>query len=187
MGVPYRQGIDTIPLPDPPLADDEIALGPFAEADVPLLVEHCNDPRIAHFTFIPAPYDRRHALEFVGDQDERRRRREAIDLSIRDGSGDTFLGATGLRAFDWSRGIGEIGYWVAPWARGRGIAPRAVALLSAWALDSLPLTRIELPLDSENQASRRVAEKAGFALTREHRRLHAKGREWRMDVYAHQP
>jgi len=151
---------------------------------VPELVEICNDPRIAQFTFIPAPYEIRHAQDFVATQEERRRSLEALDLAIRDAGDGTLIGSIGLRAFDWERGSSEIGYWVTPGARGRGVAPRAVELFGGWALEALPVSRLELPLDEANDSSRRVAEKAGYALTGKHRRLLAKGREWRMDVYA---
>ena len=43
------------------------------------------------------------------------------------------LGAVGLiDRHDAARA--EVGYWVAPWARGRGVAGRALALISRWAL-----------------------------------------------------
>lgn len=176
--------MDPLPLPDPPLADDEIVLSPFTEADVDRIVESCNDPGIARFTFLPVPYERRHAVDFYSRQDERRDRGEALDLAIRDRTDDSVLGAVGLRAFREDRRSVEVGYWVAPDSRGRGVAPRAVRLLAGWALAELPLARVDLPLDHGNAASRRVAEKAGFELTAERRRLHAKGRRWLMDVYA---
>lgn len=181
------RGVDPLPLPEPPLADDEILLAPFAEHDVDPIVEHCNDPGIAHFTFLPVPYERHHAVDFYLNQDERRERGEALDLSIRDRAGDALLGAVGLRAFREERASVEVGYWIAPPARGRGLATRAVRLITPWALANLPLARVDLPLDSRNHGSRRVAEKAGFALTAERRRLHAKGRDWTMDVYAFVP
>lgn len=176
-----------IPLPDPELADEEIVLAPFAEADVDAIVEHCNDEAIARFTFLPVPYERAHALDFHANQDARRERGEAIDLSIRGRDRRELIGAVGLRAFREDRRSVEVGYWVAPPARGRGAAPRAVRLITDWALANLPLERVDLPLDHRNDASRRVAEKAGFEPTSERRRLHAKGREWLMDVYVCAP
>jgi RimJ/RimL family protein N-acetyltransferase len=61
----------------------------------------------------------------------------------------------------------ELGYWTAPAARGRGVAPRAVLAVARWALSAgcVPrLTRIELLHAEGNSASCRVAEKCGFAL-----------------------
>ena len=60
-------------------------------------------------------------------------------------------------------GIAQTGYWVAPEARGRGLAGTALVLLSRWALATLPLIRLQLFTDVDNPASMRVAERAGFA------------------------
>ena len=50
------------------------------------------------------------------------------------------------------------------WRRGRGVATRALRLLSDWALspDGLGLARVQLTTDVDNPASQRVAERAGF-------------------------
>jgi RimJ/RimL family protein N-acetyltransferase len=55
-----------------------------------------------------------------------------------------------------------VGYWLAPHARGRGIATRAVRLLARWALDDLGLARLQITCGPDNLASQRVAERAGF-------------------------
>jgi len=47
-------------------------------------------------------------------------------------------------------------------ARGRGIASRALRLVSAWALDELGVGRLQLHADVENVPSQRVAERAGY-------------------------
>jgi RimJ/RimL family protein N-acetyltransferase len=57
---------------------------------------------------------------------------------------------------------GEIGYVVAPAGRGRGLAARAVMLLTGWGFSELGLERIELRIDPRNVASERVAERAGY-------------------------
>jgi len=59
-------------------------------------------------------------------------------------------------------GGGEIGYWGAPWSRGRGVMTAAVRLLAVWAIDEFDLRRVELVIDVENAASCRVAERVGF-------------------------
>ncbi|MER8041747.1 GNAT family N-acetyltransferase [Streptomyces sp. NPDC094032] len=59
----------------------------------------------------------------------------------------------------------EVGYWTAAHARGRGVAPRALEALTAWAFHTFEaegLTRLELLHQVDNQASCRVAEKTGY-------------------------
>ena len=56
----------------------------------------------------------------------------------------------------------EIGYWVAPAERGRGVAGRALALLSAWAVTDGGFARLDLQAALANAASIRVAERCGF-------------------------
>lgn len=60
---------------------------------------------------------------------------------------------------------GEIGYWTAAEARGRGIAPAAVRAVTDWAFSNFGaegLPRIMLVHDLDNQASCRVALKSGY-------------------------
>ncbi len=59
----------------------------------------------------------------------------------------------------------EIGWWLAPEARGRGVAPVAVDLVAAWALGPpLGLRQVWARIDPGNAASARVAAGAGFRL-----------------------
>ena len=66
---------------------------------------------------------------------------------------------------------GEIGYWVALEARGRGVARRAVTLLREWAAEALRLRTIEILAHRDNAPSRAVARRGGFAETGELRPL----------------
>jgi RimJ/RimL family protein N-acetyltransferase len=59
-------------------------------------------------------------------------------------------------------GTVEIGYWLIPRVRDRGIGSRAVRLLARWAVTEAPLARIEALVVPDNIASQRVLEKAGF-------------------------
>jgi RimJ/RimL family protein N-acetyltransferase len=56
----------------------------------------------------------------------------------------------------------EVGYWVAAAARGRSVGSRATGLLSRWALETLGMDRVELLANPMNEASQRLAERAGF-------------------------
>lgn len=57
---------------------------------------------------------------------------------------------------------GSVGYWLLPEARGKGLATRAVRLISRWALRDLGLARLGLSTEPANDASQRVAERSGF-------------------------
>lgn len=65
-----------------------------------------------------------------------------------------------LRADD--RTIGSVGYWLLPAARGRGLATRAVRLISRWAVSELGIKRLLLTTDPANALSQRVAARSGF-------------------------
>ncbi len=51
---------------------------------------------------------------------------------------------------------------IGPRARRRGVATRAVELLTAWAFDTVAVERVEILVDPRNEPSVRVAESAGF-------------------------
>ncbi|MFC5187841.1 GNAT family N-acetyltransferase [Actinomadura harenae] len=60
---------------------------------------------------------------------------------------------------------GEVGYWTAAEARGRGVAPRALEVVSRWALGPqsvMPVARLDLLHAVDNPASCRVAEKCRY-------------------------
>jgi RimJ/RimL family protein N-acetyltransferase len=139
------------------LRDRELELRPWTMADVPVLVDACNDPEIRHWIpVIPRPYTEEDARAFVrGKVAGIGERQFAI---IEDGR---VVGSIGLGVNEVSRN-GHIGYWCAPAARGQGLTTRALRVLSRFALDELKLERLELITDPDNHASQRVAEKVGF-------------------------
>ena len=54
----------------------------------------------------------------------------------------------------------NLGYWVRTSRRGEGIAVRATRLAARYAFEKIGLIRVEIVMAVNNQASRRVAEKA---------------------------
>ncbi len=56
----------------------------------------------------------------------------------------------------------SVGYWLAPEARGRGVATRALRLAVAWAFAERGVELLELLAEPENEPSCRVAERGGF-------------------------
>jgi ribosomal-protein-alanine N-acetyltransferase len=98
--------------------------------------------------------------------------------------GDVLLGRVGLRSLSLAEGVGEVAYWVLPAARGCGVASRALRTVSSWLFDHVGLHRLELAHSVLNEASCRVANKAGYAYegTKREQALHQDG--WH-DMHQH--
>ncbi len=88
--------------------------------------------------------------------------RTDLALGIFDADTRQFLGGTGLHDPNWELRSFEIGYWMRASAVGHGYVTEAVRLLVDLAFDRLQARRVELNCDPGNDASRRVAELAGF-------------------------
>jgi RimJ/RimL family protein N-acetyltransferase len=152
--------MSTAAYPDPPLTDGVIALRRWTMDDAPQVVRCCNDPEIRRWLpAIPAPYTTDDAVGFIsgagiGPGEE------WVRLAIAEPGSPMALGSIGVRTI--SAETAQTGYWVAPEARGRGLASRALVLVSRWALRTFPIARLQLFTDVENPASMRVAERAGF-------------------------
>jgi RimJ/RimL family protein N-acetyltransferase len=74
----------------------------------------------------------------------------------------TLLGNFSIMELDKAPHYGEIGYWVAREARGKGVATRAVVMLRDYGASELGLELIELIIHEGNEPSKRVAERTGF-------------------------
>ena len=152
-----------IELPDPPLSDDVVALRAYSDADVPALVEICQDPEIPRWTLVPSPYADADARAWLRRIDEGLAGATRVTLAIVESSDPGVLhGSIGLQAFDWDARAADVGYMLAAPARGRGIATRAVELVAGWAFGTLGIERLELRAMAENSASHAVAARAGF-------------------------
>lgn len=88
------------------------------------------------------------------------RRRRAINMVIE--YGGELVGRIGITGIEWgSARTGSIGYWIDEGHAGRGIVPRAVALLAEYGFRE-GLHRLEIAARPENLSSLRVAKKLGF-------------------------
>jgi len=144
----------------PELTDGVVLVRPPVEGDAAAIFAACQDPEVSRFTALPAPYEWHHAAEWIAGAPEAWRSRTSTPLVVIDATTGDFLGACGF--VELKEEQAEIGYWVKRQARGRGIATRAVVLVTQWGLTDLGLSLIELLADVRNAAPHRVAEKAGY-------------------------
>ena len=151
----------------PTLRDGDLVLRPKRRADLDALTAACQDPEIPRWTFVPSPYTRADAEAYYERSRAEAAAGRAVSLLAVGARDERLLGSFSVMELDRAPGYGELGYWVAAGARGRGVATRAVRLLHDWAVRALGLTELEILPHRDNAASRRIAEKAGYRDTGE--------------------
>lgn len=154
--------------PEPPLSDGVIVLRPWQCEDAPVLasVFGSADADLAYWVDeVPQPYTLADAVAYV-DRSQAGWRGEvpATPFAVCDVVSADVLGWLGLAWDEAGEGTVVAGYWMRQEARGRGVATRALRLAAAWVFGDLGFERLELRIDTRNEPSRRVAEKAGFTL-----------------------
>jgi RimJ/RimL family protein N-acetyltransferase len=123
------------------------------------------DPSVVGTNPVPPDASPTGARRWIAGEPERRRRGLALDLVISPLDDDVVWGEVGLRGFDMAVRRAEIGWWLAPAARGRGMAAVAVNLAATWAPGPpLGLRQVWARIGPDNDASARVAAGAGFRL-----------------------
>ncbi|MFF0415756.1 GNAT family N-acetyltransferase [Kitasatospora sp. NPDC004745] len=83
-------------------------------------------------------------------------------FAVTDAADGRLLGNVALRWTNREDGLAMVGYWLLAAARGRGIATRATTAVTRWGVDTAAARRIELCHAVGNDASCRVATRAGF-------------------------
>lgn len=145
-----------------PIEGDGIRLRLFRDDDAEAVTIACADPLTQEFiSTMPSPYTIVEARWWITEGVPAVWAAGGAVYAIVDPSTDHLLGGAGLSHPVPDRGQVEIGYWVAPWARRRGVATAATRTLAAYAFNS-GFARIELLTREENIASQRVALAAGF-------------------------
>jgi ribosomal-protein-alanine N-acetyltransferase len=146
--------------PDPPLTDGVVVLRRWERDDVGCVEEATEDPDIPKGTTVPATFTPAEGLAWIERQWSRHDEGTGLSQAIADAASNEALGACVLMAR--KPGTVEIGYWLIPRARGRGVGSRAVGLLARWAVAEATIARVEALVLPDNIASRHVLEKAGF-------------------------
>jgi RimJ/RimL family protein N-acetyltransferase len=151
------------------LSDGVVALRPVTRDDGPaILAALSTDTTVAQWTRVPWPYTRAHLEEFLRAVEAWHHGAGDLALAVVDATTGDFLGCMGLHrigAPDVPRSAflpDEVGYWLCADARGRGVATRALRLLTQYALVDLHRPRVNLQTKVGNDASVAVARKVGF-------------------------
>ena len=128
--------------------------------DVDAILPAFRDPELREAGNLPA-FDRDGLVASIHELPMLAERGRLLALAALDaGSGEVIGGGT-LHHLDSERKIVEIGYFVLPHARRRGVATTIARLLSQHAF-SLGIERVAAYVNVGNTASERVVERAGF-------------------------
>jgi RimJ/RimL family protein N-acetyltransferase len=111
---------------------------------------------------IPTPYTEPDAQGWIARHSELWNSGVTAQFAIVDATDGAFIGNIYVIVAPFMLGRAAVGYWVAEWARARGVATRALLIASKWAIDSLDPRELYLETLEGNVASERVAQKAGY-------------------------
>jgi len=144
----------------PTISGRSIVLRPWRDADVAGLVAAYSDEAIRRWHALAL--DEQEAAETIERWRTAWRSETGAGWAVVSNADEgPVLGRVGFRVMHPTDGVGEIAYWTAPAARGRGVARAAVQALGRWAFE-MGFHRLDLVHSTRNQASCRVALAAGF-------------------------
>lgn len=150
----------------PVLTDGVVTLRAHRDSDVQGSYEQCQDPVSQRWTTVPVPYSLDEAKRFVreimpGGWQADAEWGFAVEAVDDDGT-PRYAGTVSLR--NEREGRAEVAYGSHPWARGRGVMVRAVALLLRWGFDDQGLQTVIWWAYKGNWDSRRLAWRLGFSI-----------------------
>ena len=152
-----------IPQLTEPLSDGHVSLRAGAERDIPeILIAYQDDPQL----HVRLGEDRPPSGAELGRRAEHAPAALAagthMTLTILEPGSEHCRGQLYAQNFNWDHSRAELGIWLAPQARGKGLAVRALRLGAAWLFDVCKLERVALLTDPDNDAMIGAARAAGF-------------------------
>ena len=150
------------------LSDRVVLLREPGDADGPAIVAGATTPDVVRYTVVPTPYGPDDLAAILRIAREGWAAGTDAVFAVCDAERpDELLGLLGLHGVELGLepgGRAEIGYWMRPEGRGRGLMSRAAALATAWAVHDLDLAVVTWYAVVWNEPSRRVAEKVGYVV-----------------------
>lgn len=153
-----------------------------------MISELAVDPDVQRFTRFPVPAPPDFEEVWWSRLEEGRRCRSRESFAVIGHADGRAIGVAGSPRIDHEARTAELGYLIAPSARGRGVATQALTLLTDWAFTELHALRLELLISDQNPASRKVAVRCGYQLEGVLRSLYLKGDiRWDTEIWSRLP
>lgn len=174
------------PIPHAVLETPRLLLRPWEERDIPEVYRICQDADIQRYTTVPSPYQLKDAEWFILDHCPKTAASGAtatFGVFLKDsGRVAGAVSLMGITTISQDVRTAEIGYWGSPETRGNGYLTEAAQTVVRWGFRTLGLERVIWQAYAGNDASRRVAEKAGFTIVGLQRGSHTH-RGTRLDMW----
>jgi RimJ/RimL family protein N-acetyltransferase len=151
----------------------KIRLEPLGERHLEAIAALVADPDVLRFTRVPEPPPPGFARTWLARYEGETGAGARAGFAAVDDDG-AFLGLALAPEIDREARHVELGYIVAPAARGRGVAVAMLRELTRWAFAEAGALRAYLLIDTGNAASQRVAERCGYRLEGVLRSVHLK-------------
>jgi RimJ/RimL family protein N-acetyltransferase len=146
-----------------PLHGQLVALRLAAERDIPeILIAHQDDPELHALLGEQRPPSGAQLGRRAEGELAERRAGERLRFTIVAAGADECLGQLEVDHVEWDHGRAELCVWLAPGARGRGLAAEALALAAGWLLGDQGFARVELLVGPAGERAGAAAVRAGF-------------------------
>ena len=129
--------------------------------DASWIFEACQDEQIQFWTTIPKPYLREHAQSFVRGEIPEYKIWVIEEAGAERVKRANPVGVISIHGVD-EAGVAEIGYWIAPWGRGKGATKAAIDLVASYAASDPNIKHLQACISDLNVVSQKVAIAAGF-------------------------
>ena len=153
----------------PDIVGERVLLRPWREDDVLRVVEACSDARTQQWLpQLPTPYRVSDAQWYVRSREEQHASARGLYWCVADPLDGRCIGSVALMGLAGPHAEAEIGYWVHPDSRGRGVMTEATRRVIRHAVvpaddGGLGLARVTLRAAAHNTASNAVARAAGMS------------------------
>lgn len=147
----------------PDLTTKRLNLRPFQPADAASIQALINSRKIAEETFIPFPYTRDMAEEFIDHYRQKWKSGTGAAFAIELLENRQLVGSLSFKSIEKKHGRAEIGYWIGVSHWGQGYATEAVQCIVDFGFSQLNLNRIYAQHFHTNPGSRKVLVNAGFS------------------------
>jgi RimJ/RimL family protein N-acetyltransferase len=155
--------VPAIPFLSEPLSDGRVAVRDYAQRDIPeILIAYQDDPHLHLSLGRDRPPSAAELGRCAEEEPSRRAAGVLATFTILERGLDVCRGQLTMLEIDWDHRRAELGLWLAPRFRGRGLASGALRLAAPWLLAVCALHRLAILTDTANESMIRTARAAGF-------------------------